>query len=104
MNQRQRVAFSRFPAVLLAFLLLPQESHAQEQALEMSAHVVVVDDLEIAYRIGGSGPPLLMVHGFTFTGQEYEHIAPGILAAQAADCVRYAAIKVTVCKLRLVFI
>jgi pimeloyl-ACP methyl ester carboxylesterase len=38
----------------------------------MSEAAVVVDNLEIAYRLGGSGPPLLMLHGFTFPGQEWD--------------------------------
>src|SRR5512139_1318576 len=32
----------------------------------------VVDGLELYYRIGGSGPPLLLLHGFTATGQQWD--------------------------------
>jgi pimeloyl-ACP methyl ester carboxylesterase len=72
MNRRQRVAFSRIPPFLLAGLLLsPQGSLAQEPDLEMSEASAVVDDLEVSYRIGGSGPPLLLIHGFTFPGQQW---------------------------------
>ena len=73
MSQRRSVTVSRIPLLLLAILLLlPQESPAQEPELEMSEAAGVVENLEIAYRIGGSGPPLLMVHGFTFPGQEWD--------------------------------
>jgi pimeloyl-ACP methyl ester carboxylesterase len=33
---------------------------------------------ELAYRVVGSGPPLLMVHGYPLSGLTYRHIAPGL--------------------------
>ena len=40
-------------------------------ALSLSEATVTVNDLELFYRTGGSGPPLLLIHGFTGTGHAW---------------------------------
>jgi pimeloyl-ACP methyl ester carboxylesterase len=42
------------------------------EARQLEEQTVSVDGRYIAYRIGGQGPPLLLIHGFTTTGQQWE--------------------------------
>lgn len=57
-------------AAALALLLASERLSAQELALE--ADSVEVDGSWIHYRIGGHGPPLLLLHGFTGAGVWWE--------------------------------
>ena len=43
-------------------------------------HVVPLNGVEIAYSIGGSGPPLLMLHGFPQTRALWAQVAPALAA------------------------
>lgn len=56
----------RFIAVVLLVLLAPVGVSAQ--ASSARADSVEVDGVQLHYRIAGSGPPLLLLHGFTGTG------------------------------------
>ena len=40
-------------------------------SLSLSEATQMVDGLELYYHIGGSGPPLVLLHGFTLTGKEW---------------------------------
>ena len=40
-------------------------------SLPLTEHTAEVDGLELYYRMGGSGPPLLLLHGFTVVGQQW---------------------------------
>jgi pimeloyl-ACP methyl ester carboxylesterase len=44
-----------------------------EPSLPMSEGTANVEGLDVYYRTGGSGPPLLMMHGFTGHGTWWEH-------------------------------
>lgn len=57
-------------AAALAVLLSSGELHAQ--APTFRADSVEVDGASIHYRIGGDGPPLLLLHGFTGAGVWWE--------------------------------
>jgi pimeloyl-ACP methyl ester carboxylesterase len=46
--------------------------NAQEPTLDLAERTVDVHGDRIAYRIGGDGPPLLFVHGFTMTGEQWD--------------------------------
>lgn len=41
-------------------------------ALPMTEGTQAVGDIELYYRMGGSGPPLLLLHGMTRTGREWD--------------------------------
>ena len=45
---------------------------AEKRAVGLSRASVIVNDLKLSYRIGGAGPPLLLIHGFTMTGHEWD--------------------------------
>lgn len=40
-------------------------------SLSLGEATQMVDGIELVYRIGGSGPPLGLLHGFTLTGEEW---------------------------------
>lgn len=44
----------------------------QGPTLHLSERTATVNGDRLYYRIGGDGPPLLLIHGFTFTGQEWD--------------------------------
>lgn len=52
--------------------------HGGEPA-DFESHTVTVDSLNIHYRTGGSGPVLLMMHGFTLTGDQWLSLADDFL-------------------------
>ena len=41
-------------------------------SLPLSEATETVDGIELYYRTGGSGPPLVLLHGFTLTGEEWD--------------------------------
>ncbi len=41
-------------------------------SLPLTEATATVDGVEIYYRTGGSGPPLLLLHGFTLSGQQWD--------------------------------
>ncbi|MHC4181467.1 MAG: alpha/beta fold hydrolase [Planctomycetota bacterium] len=45
---------------------------AEEGRLSLADDTVHVNGLDIFYRIGGSGPPLLLLHGFTGVGHDWD--------------------------------
>lgn len=46
-------------------------AYSQTPSLELADRSVAVGDAEIHYMIGGSGPPLLLIHGFMFAGRAW---------------------------------
>lgn len=51
-------------------LLQLQEATAQEH-LVTDGHFITVDDVKLHYRTGGSGPVLLLLHGFTLSSEQW---------------------------------
>ena len=58
---------------LIALMLVSNASARPQQTYRH--HNLTVDSLNIHYRIAGSGPWLLFLHGFTLTGESWEAIA-----------------------------
>ena len=59
--------------LLMALLALCGEPViAAEQPLRLSDGTINVNGVDIFYRIGGSGPPLLLLHGFTGVGHWWD--------------------------------
>lgn len=60
--------------ILIAFitmsLLQNQDATAQKQ-LVTDGHFITVDDISLHYRTGGSGPVLLLLHGFTLSSEQW---------------------------------
>lgn len=59
----------------LAMLLANGAVQAQQQTGEFRESTATVDGFTLHYRIGGSGPVLLMLHGFTLTGEQWAPFA-----------------------------
>ena len=71
-----------FGVLLATFLVAVAASvEAQEPTLDLDERSVTVGDAEIHYMIGGSGPPLLMVHGFVFAAS----CCPATLSPEHTD-------------------
>jgi pimeloyl-ACP methyl ester carboxylesterase len=64
-----RVAFSCMFAGSLA--LGAQPSLAQESVYDLDRHSVDVGDAEISYWAAGDGPPLVLIHAFAFTADQW---------------------------------
>lgn len=45
--------------------------HSQEYVMQED-HFVTIDGIKLHYRIGGSGPYLLLLHGFTLSSEQWE--------------------------------
>lgn len=60
---------------LLLLLLLTGAAQAQD-ASELTEGFATVEGLKIHYLRGGSGPPLILLHGFTLTGEQWEPFVP----------------------------
>ncbi len=61
--------------LLLALTLAVPAIAEMPEAPRLKGGNVGVEGLNIHYRMGGSGPCLLMLHGFTLTGEEWEPLA-----------------------------
>lgn len=76
-----RMLRGKFPTVaigalaILAVLLVPDASLAQSQKAEFRDATSKVDSYKLHYRIAGSGPILLMLHGMTLTGEQWAPFA-----------------------------
>ena len=53
-------------------LCTPGVLRGQGPTLRLSERTATVNGGSLYYRIGGNGPPLLLIHGFTFTGHEWD--------------------------------
>ncbi len=51
---------------------------AQETRIHLEERSVEVGDVTIHYRVGGSGPPLLLIHGFTSEGHQWDQFADAL--------------------------
>ena len=60
---------------VLAVLLVPVALMAQSRTAEFRDATAEVDGYTLHYRIGGSGPILLMLHGMTLTGEQWAPFA-----------------------------
>lgn len=56
---------------VLALGMAASALQAQQQTVEFREAAATVDSFTLHYRIGGSGPVLLMLHGFTLTGEQW---------------------------------
>lgn len=54
---------------------------ARQPAPQLREATASVDGYKLHYRIGGSGPHLLMLHGFTLTGQQWAPLAREFMAS-----------------------
>jgi len=64
-------------ATLLSCLTLvlaggPEVANAQEPRIHFEERSLEVGDVTIHYRVGGNGPPLLLIHGFVFEGHQWD--------------------------------
>jgi pimeloyl-ACP methyl ester carboxylesterase len=66
--------------VLLAIAIAVPGSFASRESSEFSDHTAVVDGHKVHYLAGGQGPILLMLHGFTLTGEEWLPLAEEFLS------------------------
>jgi pimeloyl-ACP methyl ester carboxylesterase len=64
--------FRSFAFLVMVILSTSGILIAQDPTLELAERTVDVHGGRIAYRIGGDGPPLLFVHGFTMTGEQWD--------------------------------
>ena len=69
-------AFFLFASALLLTLLAPASAATETFAPGFSEHTVNAGGRTIYYRIGGSGPAVLLLHGFGDTGQMWAPLAP----------------------------
>jgi pimeloyl-ACP methyl ester carboxylesterase len=67
---RERMKTLLLPWVLLGFLLTPLSAQTP-----FTDHFLGGDPGGIYYRVGGNGPPLLLVHGFGLSGKEWDRFA-----------------------------
>ena len=49
-------------------------------------HTAALDGVDISYSIGGSGPPLLLLHGFPQTRSMWAHVAPTLAETRTVIC------------------
>lgn len=56
----------------MATELLCYEASSQHEAFSLAEKDALVNGNLIHYRIGGTGPPLLLLHGFTLTGNQWD--------------------------------
>ena len=65
----------RAVVAVLAGLLLAGRVAAQDPAVP-SSHTAAVNGIELHYRTVGAGPPLLLLHGFGWSGEEWDRFIP----------------------------
>ena len=56
--------------------MTPPSASNTERFLAQPLRFVELDDARIAYREFGSGPPLVLLHGFPLSGLTYRHLVP----------------------------
>jgi pimeloyl-ACP methyl ester carboxylesterase len=66
MRERLRTLFL-LPWIVFAFLLAPLSAQTP-----LTSHTLGGDPNGIYYRVGGDGPPLLLVHGFGASGKQWD--------------------------------
>ncbi len=54
--------------------------HNSQDLIHSPVHFVDLGHCELAYRVVGTGPALLLVHGYTLSGLTYRHITPALAA------------------------
>ena len=75
---------SRFhQATLLSCLTLvlaggAKVASAQQPRIHFEERSVKVGDVTVHYRVGGNGPPLLLIHGFAFEGHQWDQFADAL--------------------------
>lgn len=52
--------------------------YAEQPISSLREATATVDGTQIHYRIGGNGPPLLLLHGFTLTSAEWDPFLPAL--------------------------
>lgn len=52
--------------------VLPVSAFSEQKGSSLFTKTILVDGVKIHYRIGGSGSPLLLIHGFTLNGSQWE--------------------------------
>ena len=57
---------------LFALAVLAWPLDTSPSPAELTSHIVHVNGVDLFYRIGGTGPPLLLVHGFTRVGHDWD--------------------------------
>jgi pimeloyl-ACP methyl ester carboxylesterase len=60
--------------VAVAALCCHDELAAEEPHLRLTDDTVHLNGVDLFYRIGGSGPPLLLIHGFTSVGHFWDDL------------------------------
>lgn len=67
------------PVMLL--VTVPQLGLAAQTVDDLQAQVFHTDEVDLFYRMGGSGPPLLMLHGMTGVGLEWDRFLPELMTS-----------------------
>jgi len=60
--------------------VVPASAAAQTFAPGFVEHTTMVDGRPLFYRIGGSGPAVILIHGFGDTGEMWAPLAPRLAA------------------------
>ena len=56
----------------ILLIALPVSAFSDNEGSSLLTKTILVDGIKIHYRIGGSGSPLLLIHGFTLNGSQWD--------------------------------
>jgi hypothetical protein len=57
---------------------MPRTCQAQDALPAVRDHVIDINGIRLRYRDVGSGPALLLIHGFTWTGEWWDPLLPAL--------------------------
>lgn len=80
MSEADRRDFLKSTAAMMAMLALPTEATAPPRDLfpGFTTRRIATNGATIHVRVAGSGPPLLLLHGFPQTSACWHHVAPAL--------------------------
>ena len=71
-----RIAVRLAAGLMVATLATPTALNATEQGATFVAHTATIDGTRIYYRTGGTGPALILLHGYAQTSRMWNRIMP----------------------------